>query len=194
MKKLLFAGAMALSMFTVSAQNKMGYINTNELMGAMPEAAKASADLQEFQQSLQQQYQDLSIEFNTKDSSFNADSSKMSASMKEIKRKEMVTKFQELQGFQQKSQQLMQEKQEEKVGPIREKAVTTIRAVAKENGYTYVFNEETLLVAPQGDNLLPLVKAKLGIKDVPKPAGGVAPARPAGARPAGTRPAAGGRK
>ncbi len=183
MKKLLFAGAMALSLFTVSAQNKMGYINANELMGAMPEAAKASADIQEYQQSLQLQYQDMNVEFNTKDSAYNADSSKMSASMKEIKRKELVTKFQEIQGFQQKSQQLMQDKQEEKVGPIREKALSTIRTVAKENGFGYVFNEETLLVAPQGDNLLPLVKAKLGIKDTPKPAG-AAPARPTGARSA----------
>lgn len=189
MKKLLFASAMALSIFTVSAQNKMGYINTNELMGSMPEAAKASADLQEFQQSLQQQYQDLNIEFSVKDSSFNADSSKMSASMKEIKRKEIITKFQELQGFEQKSRQMMQEKQEEKVGPIREKSISTIRTVAKENGYTYVFNEETLLVAPQGDNLLPLVKAKLGIKDPTPKATGASPSRPAGAKPA-----AGGRK
>jgi outer membrane protein len=184
MKKLLFVGAIALSMFTVSAQNKMGYINANELMGSMPEAAKAQADLQEFQQSLQLQYQDLTLEFSAKDSIFNADSLKMSPSMKEIKRKEIITKFQEIQGFEQKSRQMMEEKQQEKVGPIREKAITTIRAVAKENGFTYVFNEETLLVAPVGDNLLPLVKAKLGIKDAaPKPAG-AAPARPAGARPA----------
>jgi Skp family chaperone for outer membrane proteins len=63
MKKLLFAGAMALSMFTATAQNKMGYVNANELISVMPEAAKASKDLQDLQTSLQQTYQELTIEF-----------------------------------------------------------------------------------------------------------------------------------
>ena len=59
MKKLLFVGAMALSMFTATAQNKIGYINTDELISTMPEAAKAQTELQEFQSSLGLQYQDL---------------------------------------------------------------------------------------------------------------------------------------
>jgi outer membrane protein len=39
--------------------------------------------------------------------------------------------------------------------------------VAKENGYTYVFNsaEGLILVAPPSDDILPLVKKKLGIKE-----------------------------
>ena len=77
MKKLLFAGAMALSMFTATAQNKLGYINANELISAMPEAAKAQKDLQDLQGSLAQTYQDLTIEFNGLYSAFATDSSKL---------------------------------------------------------------------------------------------------------------------
>ncbi|MEQ1552816.1 MAG: OmpH family outer membrane protein [Ferruginibacter sp.] len=171
MKKLLFAGAMALSMFTVSAQNKFGYINANELMSVMPEAAKAQTAIKEFEASLQQTYQDLVVDFNNTDSAFNKDSAKLSPTMKEIKRKDLFTKYQTLQGFQQGSQEQMQAKQEELISPIREKALATIRTVAKENGYSYIFQEETLLVAPLGENILGLAKAKLGIKDpVAKPA------------------------
>lgn len=177
MKKLLFAGAMALSMFTATAQNKMGYINANELISVMPEAAKASKDLQDLQTSLQQTYQELTIEFNGLDSAFSADSAKLSPTMKEIKRKDLISKFQTLQGFQQNSQEQLQAAQEKALNPIREKAFTAINAVAAEKGYTYIFNEENLLVKPQGDNILPFVKAKLGIKDAaPKP---TAPAKPA---------------
>ena len=169
MKKLLFAGIMALGMFNASAQNKMGYINTDELVSTMPEAAKADAELKEFQAGLGQQYQDLSMELNAKDSAFVKDSVKLSSSMKEIKRGELVKLYQRVQGFQQESQQEYQAKANEKIAPIREKALIAIRTVAKENGYTYVFNEDNLLVMPQGDNILPLVKAKLGIKDTPRP-------------------------
>jgi outer membrane protein len=188
MKKLLFASAMALSMFTATAQNKLGYINANELISVMPEAAKAQKDLQDLQTSLAQTYQDLTIEFNGLDSAFAVDSTKLSPSMREIKRKDLIGKFQTLQGFQQSSQEQLQAAQEKALGPIREKAFTAINAVAAEKGYSYIFNEENLFVKPQGDNILPFVKAKLGIKEsAPKPA---APAT----RPAATKPAAGGRK
>ena len=169
MKKLLFVGVMALGMFNASAQNKMGYINTDELISTMPEAAKAQAELQEFQAGLGQQYQDLSAELNGKDSAFIKDSVKLSASMKEIKRKELVELYQKVQNYQQISQEEYQAKANEKIAPIRAKALNAINAVAKENGYSYIFNEDNLLVKPAGDNILQLVKNKLGIKDVAKP-------------------------
>ncbi|HNU89285.1 MAG TPA: OmpH family outer membrane protein, partial [Ferruginibacter sp.] len=63
---------------------------------------------------------------------------------------------------------------QDKIAPVREKAMDAIKAVAKEKGYSYVIDESTnaILVAPPGDDLLPAVKAKLGIKDAPaaKPA------------------------
>ena len=169
MKKLLFVAGMALSMFTATAQNKMGYINTDELISTMPEAAKAQAELQEFQAGLGQQYQDLSAELNRKDSAFVKDSVKLSASMKEIKRKELIELYQKVQNYQQSSQEEYQAKANEKIAPIREKALAAISTVAKENGYAYIFNEDNLLVKPTGDNILPLVKNKLGIKDSAKP-------------------------
>ncbi len=42
--------------------------------------------------------------------------------------------------------------------------MTTLNTVAKENGYSYVYSKEALLVAPPGDDLLPLVAKKLNIK------------------------------
>ncbi len=169
MKKLLFAAVMALSIFTAGAQSKMGYINTDELISTMPEAAKAQTELQEFQAGLGQQYQDLSAELNAKDSAFVKDSVKLSASMKEIKRKELIELYQRVQNYQQTSQEEYQAKANAKIAPIREKALNAISAVAKENGYAYIFNEDNLLVKPSGDNILQLVKNKLGIKDSAKP-------------------------
>ena len=41
MKKIAMVSLMALSMFGASAQQKIGYINTDELISVMPEAEKA---------------------------------------------------------------------------------------------------------------------------------------------------------
>lgn len=69
-------------------------------------------------------------------------------------------------------QQRIQQKSQELITPIRAKATDAIKATAKENGYTYVLEAAAVLVGPPGDDILPLVKKKLGV-GAPKPAGGV---------------------
>ena len=167
MKKLIVAGVMALGFFTASAQNKIGYINTDELIGVMPEAEKADADLKEYQASLAQQGQDMMKELNEKDSLFVKDSVKLSASMKEIKRNELITLYQRVQNWNQQAQDMYQQEAQKKIAPLRTKALEAIRTVAKESGYTYILDINSVIVGPPGDDVLGLVKKKLGIKDTP---------------------------
>ncbi|HAO03210.1 MAG: OmpH family outer membrane protein [Chitinophagaceae bacterium] len=165
MKKLLVAAAIILGTYSASAQSKIGYINSDELMGDMPEAAKADAELKQFQTDLGKQGQDLMNDLNTKDSLFVKDSTSFSPSIKEIKRNELIKLYQRVQGWQNEAQELYQAEAQKKIVPIRNKALDAIKAVAKENGYGYVFDnaQGSLLIAPPGDDLLPLVKKKLGI-------------------------------
>ena len=69
-----------------------------------------------------------------------------------------------LQGYQQQASQLYQQKQTDLMQPIQKKAADIVQNVAKENGYTYVFLKDALLVSPPADDLLPVVKKKLGLK------------------------------
>jgi outer membrane protein len=167
MKKLIVAGVMALGVFTASAQQKIGYVNTDELIGIMPEAEKADAELKDYQAALGQQGQDMMKDLTAKDSIFIKDSAKLSPSMKEIKRKELIELYQRVQGWQNQAQELYQQEAQKKIAPIRDKAMDAIRVVAKENGYTYILDINAIIVAPPGDDVLPLVKKKLGIKDTP---------------------------
>ena len=59
MKKLIAVAVMALVAFSASAQTKIGFIDTDELISVMPEAAKVDGELKEFQASLVQQGQDM---------------------------------------------------------------------------------------------------------------------------------------
>jgi outer membrane protein len=181
MKKIVLIGMIAVSVLgftnTSSAQVKIGYINTEELMGSMPESEKASKDLNEYQNLLQQQNNDLIKELNEKDSLFVKDSSRLSEVQKKFRRDELIKLYQEVQGFNQKAQETLQNRSNELLVPIRSKAMDAIKAVAKESGYAYIIDNTsgTLLIAPPGDDILQLVKKKLGIKE-PAPA-------PGGAKP-----------
>ena len=67
--------------------------------------------------------------------------------------------------FQQTAQKKLQERQTELLKPIVDRAKQAINDVAKENGYSYVFDSGTgaLLYQPDSDDLMPLVKKKLGL-------------------------------
>jgi outer membrane protein len=168
MKKLIVAGVMTLGIFfNASAQTKIGYISLDELIGVMPEAEKADGELKEYQASLAQQGQDMMKELGDKDSLFVRDSAKLSPSMKEIKRSELIALYQRVQGWNQQAQDMYQQKAQEKIAPLKEKALATIKTVAKENGYTYILDANSVITGPPGDDLIDLVKKKLGIKDTP---------------------------
>ncbi len=167
MKKFIVAGMLAFVSFTVSAQQKVGYINLDELIGSMPEADKADKELKEYQASLAQQGQDMMADLTARDSAFVKDSVKLTNSMKEIKRNELIGLYQKVQNWNQQAQDMYQAKAQQLVAPIHEKALETVKGVAKESGYQYVLEASAVIVGPPGDDLLPLVKKKLGIKDTP---------------------------
>jgi len=169
MKKVLVAGVMALGMFTANAQNKIGYINTQELIGMMPEAAKADSELNEYQASLQKQGEDLATEADAKAAKYVKDSATLNASMKEIVRGEIVELYKRVQNYNQEAQDRANQYAQQKFIPIRNKAMDAIKAVAKESGYTYVLDYASVIVGPPGDDIIGLVKKKLNIKDIPAP-------------------------
>lgn len=181
MKKLIAAVVVGVTILAsantvfaqVKSETKIGYISTEELIGVMPEAEKASGQLQDYQAALQQQGNDYLTELNEKDSLFAKDSAKLSVAAKELRRTGLIELYQKVQGWREVMQQKMQEKQQELLIPIRNKALETIKIVASENKYAYVLDQNSVIVGPPGDDLLPFVKKKLGIKDAPK-----APAKP----------------
>jgi outer membrane protein len=178
MKKLLLGAVMAFGMLSASAQTKIGYINSDELMSIMPESAKINTELNEYQTTLQQQGASLQKEADSKRDQYFKDSATFSNSKKEIVRDELVKLYTRLQNYDQEAQEKAQQYAQTKIAPLKIKAMDAIKAVAKERGYSYVFDEaaNALLVMPPADDLLPMVKAKLGIKDSPAPA----PTKPAG--------------
>ncbi len=168
MKRIIVLAVIALmgSAVTVNAQ-KTGHINTGELLSVMPETKKAQEKMQKLQDSLNMVYAEMIREYNEKDSIIRLDSAKWTQAKKDIKFSEYQKLAEEVQQYSGKAQQWLQAKEQEIYAPVQKAALDAITAVAKANGYLYVFTREALLVVPTTDDLLPLVKKFLKIPDVP---------------------------
>jgi len=174
MKQILSLGLVMIALVAfnpfLNAQNKTGYVSIDEVVQLMPDYKKATAEMAQFDSALQINYGETLKELNRQDSLFKVDSVKMTMATKTAKKEQMKKLLVELQGYEQNYQQQMQQKQEELMAPVAQKANQLIADVAKANGYAYVFRKEALVVSPEGDDILPLIKKKLG--------GAVAPAAP----------------
>jgi len=168
MKRIIVLAVIALmgSAVTVNAQ-KTGHINTGELLSVMPETKKAQDKMQKLQDSLNMVYAEMIREYNEKDSLIRLDSAKWTQAKKDIKFSEYQKLAEEVQQYSGKAQQWLQAKEQEIFEPVRRIASDAIQAVAKANGFAYIFTAEALLVSPPSDDILPLVKKFLKIADTP---------------------------
>lgn len=169
MKKIVTIVAVVMGLILTGnaskAQNKIGVISLQELIPSMSEYKKADTALNDYQSALGQQFEDMRREFGEQDSLLNSkDTVKYTKAQLELKKKNLSDLYIKLQGWQQQAQQMYQAKQQELITPIQKKAVDAVQAVAKESGYAYVLTKEALLVSPPAEDILPLVKKKLGIK------------------------------
>ncbi|MER3497518.1 MAG: hypothetical protein C4308_02190 [Chitinophagaceae bacterium] len=170
MKKILSVFVIAAGLIAISAQanaqTKIGYMSVDQMVSIMPEAAKIDSLLQKYQSdSLNSTFKTIIDEYNYKDSMLNkTDTSKTPKSILNQYRTDLNILAYQVQNWQTITQQAIQNKEEELLAPLYTKVITALRTVAKEKGYTYVLSKDAFLVAPDGDDLLPAVAAKLGVK------------------------------
>lgn len=170
MKSIVILSTLVLFLSFVSfgqSKGKLGHLNSNELLEIMPEKATAEKTIQDYAKQMETQLLEMQTELEKKYNDYTANQATFSEIVKKTKEDELMSMQQRIQTFQQTAQQDLQKKESELLKPIIEKAQKAIGDVAKENGYSYVFDTGTgsLLYWPKdSDDLLPLVKTKLGIK------------------------------
>ena len=164
---LAFSLFTSVSSFAIGETSaKLGYVNSQELLSLMPEMTKADGDLKTFAKQYQDQLETMGKEFEKKGNDYQTGEKTMSDAVKTVKQKELQDLEARIRDYQQSAQEKIGKKKEDLYKPILEKADQAIKEVAKEKGYDYVFDASggSLLYAKESDNLLPLVKTKLGIK------------------------------
>ena len=168
MKKIvLFVVCGFLMANVASAQLKLGYINSAELLNMMPEIKKANTDIETYQKSFVEQLQALQTEGQNKLQAYNAGEKSMTDAVKEAKQAELMNIHNRLTTLQQTAQQKIEKKKAELYQYILYKAQKAIEDVAKEKGYDYIFDRgagQGVLFAKDSYNIINDVKVKLGIK------------------------------
>ena len=86
--------------------------------------------------------------------------------VKQAKAQEIGDLEQRIQEFQDSAQQSIQKKKEDLYSPIVKKAEDAIKAVANDKKYSYIFDTSVgvVLFAQDSDDVMPEVKAQLGLK------------------------------
>lgn len=156
--------AMSTSVFAQKT-TKIGHINSNELLSAMPERAKIQKDLETYANDLRTTLETMRKEYETKIKDFQGKQDVMTEVIKNSKIKEITDLEKRITEFQQTAEADLQKKEEELLQPVIDKAKDAINAVAKEGSYTLVLDSSVgvVLYSVEGDDILPAVKKKLGL-------------------------------
>ena len=154
---------------TSSAQKslKLGHIDSQLLLSQMPESDSARIDLEKETKSIQDQLELMQVEFNNKYNDYVTKMDSFSNFIRQSKEEELQDLQQRIQIFEANAQQNLQQQQATLFQPIIDKAQKAIEEVAKENNFTYIFDLSTgtvLFFSEETEDILPLVKQKLGIQ------------------------------
>ncbi len=173
MKRLIGIAALGV-IFSVAGLNasaqtlKFGHVNSEELIQALPEFDTANVKLEKFRKELINALELMSVELNNKNAAYEKESKNYTEIVKQTKEQELSDMNRRIQEFQTNAQTQMQEKQVELFQPVYGKVDKAIKEVGKENGFLYVFDvsKGSLLYFDEtkSTNVLPLAKAKLGLK------------------------------
>jgi outer membrane protein len=169
MLKLLKVSAMAvvllLTSFLAMAQEKIGYINLDQVISLMPEAKVLPIQLETYKKTFNDRLITMSNELQSKNSLLKEPKSGITDAARTAVQNEIQELSRQFSTYQITAQQAIQAKTLELTTPVMQKARLAVAAVAKEGGYTCVINtaQTDLIVPPQTGDLTAAVKAKLGL-------------------------------
>lgn len=171
MKRIYFTLALLLTVGLTSsfAQQKYGHVNFNGLVAQMAETKAADSELEAYQKQLVAAGEKMAQEFQTKVAKFQQDiqGGGVTPKAQAEREKALGDERNKILQYEQEVQQKLATKREQLIKPIVDKAQKAVEEYAKANGYGMVFDTSifnSVLFAQESDDLMPALKAKLGIQ------------------------------
>ena len=167
MKKTLILIAACLFAFggnAVAQKNiKLGHINSQELLQIMPGRDAAKDTLQKEASEIESTLKTMQSELERISNEFMQKQAEWTELIRNTKRSEIQDMQNRIQAFYENAQKQLQEREAELTKPIVDRAKKAIEEVAKEGGYTYIFDGAGLLYSQDSEDIMPQVKKKLGL-------------------------------
>ena len=164
LKSLFVALLMALPMTFTYAQSKVAHIDTQKLIGEMPEVIAAQKQLEQLEKTYTSEIENTYKEFQTKAQSYSADAANQTDVTNQARQKELETMQQNINQYRETAAQDLQKKQVEMMRPLYDKARAAIEKVAAEQGFDYVLDASAggSVIMAKGKDLMADVKSELG--------------------------------
>lgn len=169
MKNVLKIGTLALALFafafTAQAQQQFAYVDAQAILAELPSVKQAEANLEALQAQLQKKLEASVTQFQQDVQTFQqkVERGEMSRLDQESEQARLEKRQQELAGEEQGMVQQIQDKRTELLEPIYDGLNTAIEEVAKENGFTFIFDKQVLLYSQDSQDVSEAVKAKINI-------------------------------
>ena len=179
MKKTIVIALTALfATYSAFAQTqKIGHINSVEIMQSMTEFKNLQADMDKQKASYQKALEGMYADYDKKQKDLQALSNDKTTpdAILESRIQELQDLQKRIQDFESKANDDIQKTQQEKLKPINDKYLKAVKEVAQAAGYSYVIDVVSGAVAyfPEGtDDVTDAVLKKLGVTAAPMPASG----------------------
>ncbi|MDG1333903.1 MAG: OmpH family outer membrane protein [Crocinitomicaceae bacterium] len=149
MKKVLLIALVVIGAGFASAQSKMAHLNSTEIMEAMPSYKDAVNKLQTFEKEGYEELQAMKTDFDKAVQAYQADvqSGNLTPVLQQSREQRLAKKEQDLMERQQSLQTEMQAYSQELNKPILETVEKAVEIVSEREGYEYVFDRTTLMIA-----------------------------------------------
>lgn len=167
MRKFAILAFLMITSATVGMAQKYGHLNFGTLLAAMPETKAADQQLADFQKQLVAKGEKMAAEFQKKVEDFYKNQQTMTPVQATELQKKLEGEQQSILAYEQEIVQKINGKREELLKPIIDKAQKAIDEVAKEQGFTMIFDSSmfnTILFAEESVDVMVFVAAKLGLE------------------------------
>ncbi len=143
---------------------KFGHVDSQALLLSMPGRENAEKTLQASAAELEAVLATMQTEYEQKVTEIQ-NNPDWPETIRQTKVNQVLALEQDIQQFQVNANQELSQKEAELLQPMIDSAKKAIEDVASENGFTYIFDASTgVLLYTGGEDILALVKAKLGIE------------------------------
>lgn len=168
---------------TAGAQQKIGHLNSLNILQAMPEFKQMTDDIDKQKQAYSKALESMYGDYEKKQKDLQALSNDKSTpdAILESKIQELQDLQKRIQDFEEKVNGDLQKLQQEKLKPINEKYMKAVKEIATANGYSYVLDVVSggIPYYTEGQNdVTDLVMKKLGITAAPPSQAPATPAAP----------------
>lgn len=168
MKRYFFTSIVALLVTVGLSAQKYGYVNSSQLLVSLPDVKTADSQLEAYQKQMVSKGEQMVKTF---EEAYNAyltkvNSGELSQIQMQQQEGQLAQEQQAIQAYEVEVQNKIAAKKQELYQPILQKVQDMVDEMGKAEGYTMIFDASVggILFADTADDLMPMLKQKLGIQ------------------------------